>query len=63
MGAPIRTVSCGCCTNGCYCFMHRPDRPGKGLSFACEYHANPAHPHPLVTSPLATKPTDQGNRE
>lgn len=46
-----RTVSCGCCTNGCCCWHHQ-DTP-RGLPVrVCDYHSDPAHPHPHVTSPI-----------
>jgi hypothetical protein len=34
----IRTLSCGCCTNGCVCWNHRDEPNGRTVT-ACAYHA------------------------
>lgn len=43
----FRTVSCGCCTDGCVCWMHRRMTPASGPAglAKCAYHAEVAHPH------------------
>ena len=33
----VRVVSCGCCTNGCVCFMHR-DEPRGIFKNICQLH-------------------------
>lgn len=37
-------VSCGCCTNGCVCFMHQ-DTPAGCPPHKCELHATTNTPH------------------
>jgi len=45
---PPRCVSCGCCSNGCTCWIHQDITRGLRAK-TCSYHADPAHPHPHVT--------------
>ncbi len=52
----MSTVSCGCCSAGCVCGNHQ-DVPRGIHPQACAYHADPAHPHPRVTSPPAERVT------
>ena len=33
-----KKISCGCCTNGCVCFMHR-DIPRGIIDGTCDIHA------------------------
>lgn len=48
----MRTVSCGCCTDGCVCWNHRRWTPGLSQSLPkCAFHAE--HGHPRVTSAIA----------
>jgi hypothetical protein len=37
-----RAVGCGCCTGGCVCWMHKPDRRPPVV---CAYHKEHGHPH------------------
>ncbi len=43
----LRTVSCGCCTDGCVCWMHRRTTPASGPQGLpkCAFHAAHGHPH------------------
>lgn len=52
MTEPIRTVSCGCCTNGCVCANHQDTPNGRPVT-VCAVHQRTPHPH--TTSPLSTK--------
>lgn len=47
----MRTVSCGCCTEGCVCWNHQDVPAGRPVA-TCSYHQR--HPHPHATS-LTTK--------
>lgn len=41
-----RTVSCGCCTDGCVCWNHRDVPRGRPVT-QCAFHNE--HGHPYIT--------------
>ncbi len=41
---PICTVSCGCCVNGCVCWIHQ-DTPRGIVPKQCDWHKEHGHPH------------------
>lgn len=55
----LRTVSCGCCTNGCTCHHHQDIRIGRPVK-VCAYHAEHGHPH--ITSRLKPLVAEQDGR-